>query len=480
MKRFIKNLLFIITVSCAIGTGVLVAKGFVEGVSIASNAIDPQIEKISMFVSNIFEKGEEVTSQTANASDNEDDISNSPINLENISDEQFTPPPDGKMIRINLETMSVITYEDGKVVDEFDVLAKGKPGSYWETPGGEFRIQTKEERHLSSVGRAWMPWSMQFFGNFFIHGWPTYENGTPYPKGSGYSGGCIRLSDENAEKLFEWADIGTTISIFSEKEIKSENIVSGNYFKINPKLSPKVSAQAYAVGDLETGDVIIEKNGEEIRPIASITKLVTALTALDVVSQRKTISITSAMLAVQGENGGFRAGEKIQSNDLVYPLVLVSSNDAAEILARYAGKENFIRFMNEKVSSMGLTETYFEDPSGLSDNNLSSAYDLLRLSRYMYLYKPFVLEMSILPSYRTKGHYWDNTSQFLDIEGYKGGKRGYTYDAGETSLAIFEVPMGEFSNRTIAIIVLGSVDRYKDTIEIMKYVKENTYYQPNQ
>lgn len=135
--------------------------------------------------------------------------------------------------------------------------------------------------------------------------------------------------------------------------------------------------------------------------------------------------------------------------------------------------------MNEKVATIGLEETFFDDPTGLSDRNISTPYDLLKLARYLYLYKPFILDVSTMPSYRTSKHFWDNTSQFLDSEGYKGGKRGYTDSAGETSLAIFEVKTGEFSTRTVGIIVLGSTDRYKDTMELVRYLKENIYYQPS-
>ncbi len=474
MKIFFRKTLFVVTFILAISTGIFVANILIKGFSVATANLTPHIYSLSSYVSDVFAKDEDnvfVENTETNF------VEPKKVNLENIADEEFVPKEDGKMIRINLETMKLTTYEDGELMKEYPVLAKGKPGSYWETPGGEFEIKTKEERHLSSVGRAWMPWSMQFFGNFFIHGWPTYENGTPFPKGSGYSGGCIRLGDTDAQELYKWTDIGTSVSIYSEKELDENEIKDGNYFIINPQKKVSVSAKSFAVGDLETGDVLLQKNGEDLMPIASITKLATALTSLDVVSQRKTITVDKSMLSVEGESGGFHAGEKIASNDLIYPLLLVSSNDAGEILARYFGRENFIRYMNEKSTSIGLKSTYFEDPTGLSENNISTSYDLLRLARYIYLYKPFVLEVSNLPSYKTDKHFWDNKSQFLDEEGYLGGKRGYTDEALETNLGIFKVNIGEFSERTIGVVVLGSQDRYQDTIKILGYIKTNMYFE---
>lgn len=474
MRKFLDKIYFIATFSLAIVLGLFIAKGFVFGAEKIIVGVEPHFKNAGQLLANSFSFEKDKSFEYVEKETEEKPIS---IKLGNIKDSDFVPPQDGKMIRINLETMKMDLYEDGNLVETITVLAKGKPGSYWETPGGEYEIQTKEERHLSSVGRAWMPWSMQFFGNFFIHGWPTYENGTPFPKGSGYSGGCIRLSDEDAEKLYEWSEIGTKVSIYSEKEISEENIVSGNYFKIDNSKEPRVSAQSYAVGDLETGEIILEKNPLEQRPIASITKLFTALTDLDVLSQRKNITLTKNMLSTECENGGFYVGEKVPTNELIYPLLLVSSNDAAEIIAQSVGRPDFIRYMNEKTQSIGLSNTYLEDPTGLSENNTSNTYDLLKLARYLYLYKPFILDVSVKEKRNWSSHSWNNTSQFLDNEGYKGGKRGYTDEALETNLGIFEINVGEFSKRTLGVVVLGSTDRYTDTNEILEYVKNNIYYQ---
>ena len=396
------------------------------------------------------------------------------VYLGNITDEDFIPPEEGKIIRINLETMKLFAYEDGEVVKEIEVLRKGKPGSYWETPGGEFSIKTKEENHLSSVGRAWMPYSMQFFGNFFIHGWPSYENGIPYPKTSQYSGGCIRLSTEDAKDLYEWSDIGTKVSIYSESEIGK--IAQGeSYFLLDKNKKPNIDSESYIVGDLESGEILLAKNMLEVRPIASVTKLMTALTELEVVSQRRDVTITKDMLSAEGQNGGFSVGEKIPTSDLIYPLLLVSSNDAAEILARFVGRNHFIEQMNKKAQSIGLEYTTFYDPSGLSEFNTSTAYDLLKLARYIYFYKPYVLETTVEKDYETENHYWKNTSQFLGQEGYMGGKRGYTSLAKETNLGIFEINVNEFTKRPIGIIVLGSNDRKEDTLDLIKYIEENIY-----
>lgn len=398
------------------------------------------------------------------------------ITLGNIDDEAFSPSREGKVIRVNLETMELTAYENGTLAYTFPVLAKGKPGSYYETPGGEYHVLLKEDRHLASVGKVWMPYSLQFFGNFFIHGWPYYQGGKELPVGSGFSGGCIRLSTENAKTLFEWADVGTTVSIYSLSELSENQIEAPGYFTINPSKKPPSGPRAYIVGDIDTGEILLSKNADTKYPIASVTKLLTAATALDIVSQRKSLTVSSSDLAVEGSTGDLRVGETIPTNDLIYPLLLESSNDAGETLARFYGRSAFIDQMNEKAHSIGMDTSSFADPTGLSPENMSSAGDLFRLARYIDEYKSFLWDVTDDKTYTAGAHTWYNTSQFLKTPGYYGGKRGYTDPARETNLSVFHVKLNEFDERDLAIVVLGSEDRYSDTIAILNYVKSNIYY----
>lgn len=399
------------------------------------------------------------------------------ITLGNISDENYLPPETGKAIRVNLETMDLTTYENGVEQTHYSVLSKGKPGSYYETPGGEYKVLLKEEKHLSSVGKIWMPYSLQFFGNYFIHGWPYYQNGNNLPVGNGFSGGCIRLATPDAQALYTWADKETAVSIFTNTSLDITNIDTRGYFLLNPKKKISgITATSYLVGDIETGDIIMEKNSETILPIASVTKLMTSLTGLEVVSQRKTTTISQTDVATPGNNGELKAGEVIPTNDLIYPLLLESSNDAGTALANFYGFNSFIQKMNEKALAVGMSSSNFSDPTGLSSKNTSTANDLFRLLSFLYTNKSFVLDVTLEKNHTAGTHTWYNTSQFLHTEGFLGGKRGYTDPARETHAGIFEIPMSEFDKRKIAIIVLGSTDRYRDTLSIITYLKSNIYY----
>ena len=128
-----------------------------------------------------------------------------------LSQPSFSVPKEGPALFADLREMMIRFYRDGALGAEFPIVSKGKPGSLWETPTGSYHIKTKEEDHYSTIGGVWMPHSMQFFGNFFIHGWPRYADGRPVPEG--FSGGCIRLSEEDAKRLFELATVGTPLFV---------------------------------------------------------------------------------------------------------------------------------------------------------------------------------------------------------------------------------------------------------------------------
>lgn len=458
----------------AIASGLLIAILFFQGSVSALSSFRNLGERIG-FVNQKFALKNDGSSLASLFG--EEDVVTGPtkISLGNVRDGLYTPSAQGKVIRINLETMELHRYEDGILIDTFSVLAKGKEGSYWETPGGKYSVLLKEEAHLSSYGKVWMPWSMQFFGNYFIHGWPTDQRGKPLAS-TGYSGGCIRLSTDDAKTLYKWTDIGTTVSIFSTSTTEPVSVGEASpYFLRDGTLTPNVSAKAYIVGDIATGDIMLEKNMSAMYPIASVSKLMTALVALDVVHQRGMATISEKALATYGENGGLRVGEKIKNADLLYPLLMESSNDAAEVIAEQQGRVHFMRAMNEKVNSLELVSTQFEDPSGLSPNNYSSARDLFILARHIFEYKPYIYEVTRTSRYNTDTHTWLSTNRLLADNGYVGGKSGYTSQARETIVALFEIPLSEFDTRTVAVTLLQSEDRVGDTRELIRYIKENVY-----
>jgi D-alanyl-D-alanine carboxypeptidase/poly-gamma-glutamate capsule biosynthesis protein CapA/YwtB (metallophosphatase superfamily) len=250
------------------------------------------------------------------------------------------------------------------------------------------------------------------------------------------------------------------------------------YFYTNTDLtgSPKVSAKSYLVGDLNTGEVILSKDQENIFPLASVSKLMTAVVASEIMKPDETATVSRRALSTYGQNGELRLGEKIKISDLLYPLLLESSNDAAEVIAEHFGRESFISKMNAKAGSLGMNGTHYEDPSGLSPNNRSTVTDIFKLTGYIAKTHPDLLNITIKRSFSNKKHNWSNISQFLGKIGYIGGKSGYTDAARQTVVSLFSLPLAEKNDRPIAITLLQSADRKKDVESIVNYLKKNVYY----
>src|SRR3989338_7406946 len=296
-----------------------------------------------------------------------------------LSQPSFSVPENGVALFADLREMMIRLYRDGKLETEFPIVSKGKPGSLWETPTGSYRIKTKEENHYSTMGNVWMPYSMQFFGNFFIHGWPRYADGSPVPQG--FSGGCIRLSEEDAKKLFSLVTISTSLFVTNGAEPalvvalantpEEEQLGYRGIKKFSPP--PAISGSAALVGDLENSFLFFEKNSEELLPIASLSKLMTALISVEAANQFKVVEITEADVVAYGEAGGLRAGDRMEMGELLWPLLLASSNDAAYAIARHLGTEQFVRLMNEKSESLGLARTFYAEPSR-SEKHTSSLH----------------------------------------------------------------------------------------------------------
>lgn len=182
------------------------------------------------------------------------------------------------------------------------------------------------------------------------------------------------------------------------------------YLRVDNPVFPYLQAGAYLVADVESGDILLSKNMDAKLPIASVSKLVTALTSLEAVSQSQTTTLSASAINTYGTSGHLSVGEQINTGELLYPLLLESSNDAAEAIANHYGRNRFIEQMNNKVKMMGLLDTSFDDPSGLSPFNISTAKDLFKLAKYIYKNKTQIIDIALLDSYVSKqsslNHTW--------------------------------------------------------------------------
>ena len=148
---------------------------------------------------------------------------------------------------------------------------------------------------------------------------------------------------------------------------------------------PNVSASSAILINSDTDEVIFSKGADEKRGMASTTKIMTAILAIENVNLDKEIRIPNAAIGVEGSSLYLKHGEKMTMRELLYGLMLRSANDAAEAIAiTVSGSvEEFSKFMNEKAASLKLSNTHFTNPHGLSDDNhYTSARDLALLASY--------------------------------------------------------------------------------------------------
>lgn len=230
---------------------------------------------------------------------------------------------------------------------------------------------------------------------------------------------------------------------------------------VKPVVKPLVSAEAYLVANLETGEVYNSHNSKAVFPIASLSKLVTAITALHAMPSDQKITITQSMLDAYGDAGGLVLGEVYTVSELLAPLLLESSNDAAEAYAQSYGSPEFIAKMNAFVAELGMDSTSFRDPSGLSSRNVSNAENLLLLARHIYANeKPLLeatrqLKVSIASSTEHGAHTWNTINPFPLDPHFIGGKTGRTIEAKESMVSLFRYDTATASY-PVAIIVLRS------------------------
>lgn len=240
------------------------------------------------------------------------------------------------------------------------------------------------------------------------------------------------------------------------------------------------AVSAYAM-DVGTDYPLYDKNSKKKMPIASITKIMTALVVLDNDKLDDTVTISSKAMQIEGDKKGMTAGEKIKLGDLFKIMLIDSNNAAAYALAEHTGGsvENFVALMNEKAKMLGLADTKFVNPTGLDtpgDENTSTAYDLAQLTQYA-LNKDLIWETSRMQEAtvysidKKQKHNVQNTDELLGkMDNVFGGKTGYTADAGQCLVLVSQSP--DAGKHKIISVVLNAQDRFAETKKLVDWVFE--------
>lgn len=203
-----------------------------------------------------------------------------------------------------------------------------------------------------------------------------------------------------------------------------------------------ISANSYIVMDMDSGRVLEGSNIEKESLIASTTKILTAITAINYGNLESVVRINQDVLKAYGSGIYVQIGEELVLDDLLYGLMLRSGNDAALAIASHVGgsKDNFVFMMNELAAKIGMKHSTFVNPSGLEENdgsaNISTVYDMALLTRYAMQnadYRRIVSTKDIVVKSSMKTYKWFNKNKLLSSYEYcTGGKTGFTQKARRT------------------------------------------------
>jgi len=239
----------------------------------------------------------------------------------------------------------------------------------------------------------------------------------------------------------------------------------------NLKVERGIGAKSYLAVNLSDDSVILEKNPNQSYPLASITKLMSAVVSLENIDKNQTITLTEKMLESSGQSPSLFAGLNISLENLLKASLIQSANDASESLSYFVGKEKFIELMNQKAKELNMANTVFYDAHGLNPANCSTASDIVKLLSYIFENHPEILSITKennfwLPDSTGTLRKFQNINNFYPLSEFVGGKTGYLPQVKQTLASIFNV-----NGQQIAIVLLYSDNRQADTFAILKKIR---------
>lgn len=243
---------------------------------------------------------------------------------------------------------------------------------------------------------------------------------------------------------------------------------------VNGHAKPDVSANNAILIEQSTGRVLYEKNAHDMESIASITKVMTAVLAIESEKMSEKAVASRKAIYTEGSSIYLEQGEKMLIEDLVYGLMLRSGNDAAIAISEHIGgsEEGFVHLMNDKARWLGMTNTNFDNPHGLdSDSHYSSAYDMALLMRYAMQNEEF-RKITGTASYQSenRSYSWQNKNKLLTqlYESCTGGKTGYTRKTGRTLIT-----SASKNDMDLIAVTLDAPDDWNDHISMYEWGFEN-------
>lgn len=255
----------------------------------------------------------------------------------------------------------------------------------------------------------------------------------------------------------------------------SERIIPKRNWSIQPL---ELQAEAAIAVKLDGGRIYYNKNINQHRPIASITKLMTAIVVLENYNLDDVITVTKKDIKRESTRGDLRADETITIRSLLSIMLIDSSNDAALALA--GQRKDFIFLMNKKAKDLNLLNTNFTNPDGLDEkNNYSSALDVSKIFSYLIQNHKEALEIlktHNIVVYSSDGkieHRLKNTNELLGVlSEVTAGKTGYTDNAGESLTLLISDLYANSLNDDIITVILDSPNRFGESEKLIQWLKE--------
>ncbi len=247
-----------------------------------------------------------------------------------------------------------------------------------------------------------------------------------------------------------------------------------------PEISAKSAIILNFIND-KKNSVLYQKNTGRILPIASLTKLMTAIIAVENYNLETVIKISENSVLIDGNSGGLVAEEELKIKDLLYIMLVESSNDAAMSLAQdnpEISYENFIMLMNNKAKELGLSNTTFKEPVGLDSYNQSTVSEIAIIAEYAFRF-PLLAEIlktseaTVYSIDKNIIHKITSTNKLLGrVPQLIAGKTGYTEEAGGCLMTISNISESVKSNNNYLItVILGSTQREIDTEKLIDWAQ---------
>lgn len=262
-------------------------------------------------------------------------------------------------------------------------------------------------------------------------------------------------------------------------QTSKQNVANSEENKNSNKINnPELNARIALIYDRASGRIIYEKNGNKQTPMASTTKILTAIVTLENADLKETVTIESKAAGIGGSRLGLKKNDKITVNDLLYGLMLRSGNDAAVALAIHVGGsiEGFADMMNKKAEELGLTNSHFVVPHGLdNEGHYTTAYELAKMADYALnipKFKEIVSNKSATIYINGYPKAINNTNKLLgSVSGVYGVKTGFTNGAGRCLVS--SCKRGELDIITVIIGADTNNQRTADTKELIEYAFNN-------